>query len=69
MVLMEFGFFFFSVWLLVIKNGDMFTTAGHFRGVDVELLKYVRYLKLWTKIITLLISGEKFCLACFYHAF
>lgn len=70
MACMEFVLFeFFSVLLLVVKDGDVFTTGGHFRGVDVQLLKYVRCVKLCTKVITLLISGKEFCLACFYHTF
>lgn len=39
---MEFVLFeIFSVLLLVVKDGDVFTTGGHFRGVDMQLLKYL----------------------------
>lgn len=42
MACMEFVLFeIFSVLLLVVKDGDVFTTGGHFRGVDMQLLKYL----------------------------
>lgn len=74
MVPMEFGLSvfsgFFSVLFLVIKGGDMFTTGGAFQRSRGAALKIpLRCVKLCTKVITHLISGKEFCLACFCHAF